>query len=516
MIDLESLPHLPGCYLFKNEDRTVLYVGKAKDLKKRVSSYFQKRDHDPKTESLVHAVRNLDFIVTNTEVEAFLLENTLIKKHWPRYNIALKDSKRYACIHLTDEKFPRIRIARKRIDSGNFFGPFVSARERDYVFEVVRKTFQLRTCKQMPKRACLRYHFGACSGPCIGKISSEDYGENVKKASSVLKGNIKELIESMETEMREHAVKQQFEQAMALRDEIAALENLQEKQNMERQKKHNEDILNYIVRDDTVYLMLFKVYKGTLEDKQDYVFAYGENFLEEFLVQYYSENDPPEELILPEPLEESFTDFLSHVKGTKVKVTVPKQGDKKELLDLALKNVEIGFFGDRKKLEALQNKLSLPKPPNVIECFDISHLSGTATVGSMVQFRGGRPDKHNYRRFKIESVEGIDDFASIAEVVRRRYSRLLEDRHDMPDLIIIDGGKGQLSSAFQELRDLKLRIPIISIAKREEEIYVPGLKSPLPIKREDKASLFVQEIRDEAHRFAITYNRLLRQKSLIS
>jgi excinuclease ABC subunit C len=343
----------------------------------------------------------------------------------------------------------------------------------------------------------------------------EEYGEKVKKAVYVLKGNIRELIESMEAEMRELAAKQKFEQAMALRDEIAALENLQEKQNMERQKKHNEDILNYIVRDDTVYLMLFKVYKGTLEDKQDYVFMSGENFLEEFLVQYYSENEPPEELILPEPLEESFADFLSHIKGTKVKVTVPKQGDKKELLDLALKNVEIGFFGDRKKLEALQDKLSLPKLPNVIECFDISHLSGTAMVGSMVQFRGGRPDKHNYRRFKIESVEGIDDFASIAEVVRRRYSRLLEDQHDMPDLIIIDGGKGQLSSAFQELRKLKLRTPIISIAKREEEIYVPGLKSPLPIKKDEKASLLVQEIRDEAHRFAITYNRLLRQKSLI-
>jgi len=515
MIDLEALPHLPGCYLFKNEEETVLYVGKAKDLKKRVSSYFQKRNHDPKTESLVQAIRSLDFIVTNTEVEAFLLENTLIKKHWPRYNITLKDSKRYASIHLTEEKFPRIRLARKMVDNGNFFGPFVSAKERDYVFEVVRKTFQLRTCKQMPKRACLRYHIGMCSGPCIDAISQEEYEEKVKRATSVLKGNTKELLESMEKEMKELAAKQQFEQAMALRDEISALESLQEKQNMERQKKHNEDILSYIVRDNTVYLMLFKVYKGTLEDKQDYVFAFGENFLEEFLVQYYSENEPPEELILSEPLEESLAEFLSHVKGKKVKVTIPKQGEKKDLLDLALKNVEIGFFGDRKKLEALQSKLSLSKLPNVIECFDISHLSGTATVGSMVQFRGGRPDKHNYRRFKIESVEGIDDFASIAEVVHRRYSRLLEDKHEMPDLIIIDGGKGQLSSAFQELRKLKLRIPMISIAKREEEIYVPGLKHPLPIKKDEKASLFVQEIRDEAHRFAITYNRLLRQKSLI-
>ncbi len=516
MIDLDALPHLPGCYLFKDEEGCVLYVGKAKDLRKRVSSYFQKRDHDPKTENLVRAAKGLDFIVTNTEVEALLLENTLIKKHWPRYNIALKDSKRYACIHLTDEKFPRIRLARKKVGGGDYFGPFVSAKERDYIYEVVRKTFQLRTCKKLPKRACLRYHIGVCSGPCIGNIPVEEYGEKVKRAASVLKGNIRELIESLESEMKELAAKQQFELAMELRDEIAALEFLQEKQNVERQKKHDEDILNYLVKDGTVYLMLFKVYKGTLEGKQDYVFAYGEDFLEEFLVQYYSENEPPGELIVPVPLDESMTDFLAHLRGRKVKVTVPKQGEKKELLDLAGKNVEIGFFGDRKKVEALQQKLSLPKTPNVIECFDISHLAGTSTVGSMVQFRGGRPDKHNYRRFKIQSVEGIDDFASIAEVVSRRYSRLLEDGHEMPDLIVIDGGKGQLSSAFQELRKLRLKVPIISIAKREEEIYVPGLKAPLPIKKDEKASLFVQEIRDEAHRFAITYNRLLRQKALIS
>lgn len=515
MIDLEVLPHLPGCYLFKNETGTVLYVGKAKDLKKRVSSYFQKRDHDPKTELLVRAIRDLDFIVTNTEVEALLLENTLIKKHWPHYNIALKDSKRYAGIQLTEDRFPRLRIARKRGEGGSFFGPFVSAKERDYIFEAVRKTFGLRTCKRLPKRACLRYHMGVCSGPCTGEISKEEYAERVNKAVSVLKGNIAELIETLKQEMAGFAAKQQFEQALKLRDEIAALENLREKQNVERQKKQDEDILNYLVREGSVYLMLFRIYKGTLSDKQDFVFAAGDNFLEEFLVQYYSENEPPGELIVPEPLDGALLDFLSHVRGKKVKVTVPKQGEKKELLDLALKNVEIGFFGDQKKLEALGGKLSLPKLPEVIECFDISHLSGSSTVGSMVQFRGGRPDKHNYRRFKIREVEGIDDFASIAEIVRRRYSRLLEEGHELPDLIIIDGGKGQLSAAFQELRKLKVRVPLISIAKREEEIYVPGLKNPLPIKKDEKASLFVQEIRDEAHRFAITYNRLLRQKALI-
>ena len=213
-------------------------------------------------------------------------------------------------------------------------------------------------------------------------------------------------------------------------------------------------------------------------------------------------------------MDESLVEYLSQIKGKKIKVTVPKLGEKKTLLDLALKNVEIGFFGNRKKVKALQEALKLPEVPTVIECFDISHLSGTSTVGSMVQFRGGRPDKSNYRRFKIKSVDGIDDFASMAEVVRRRYSRLKEEGQEFPDLIIIDGGEGQLSSAFREIRKLRLKIPVVSIAKREEEIYVPESSRPLDIKRNEKASLFVQEIRDEAHRFAITYNRLLRQKAM--
>jgi excinuclease ABC subunit C len=219
---------------------------------------------------------------------------------------------------------------------------------------------------------------------------------------------------------------------------------------------------------------------------------------------------------LADALDEPLVEFLSHLKGKSVKVTVPKQGEKRELLDLAKMNVEIGFFGDRKKVQALKEALKLPTLPNIIECFDISHLSGTSTVGSMVQFRGGRPDKSNYRRFKIKSVEGIDDIASVAEVVRRRYTRLKEEEKELPDLIIIDGGEGQLSAAFQELRKLRVKSPVISIAKKEEEIYIPGLNTPLPIRKDDKASLFVQEIRDEAHRFAISYNRLLREKAVIT
>lgn len=514
MISLDHLPHLPGCYLFLDSDGSIIYVGKARDLRKRVSNYFQKQDHGPKTGALVVAAASVDFIVTNTEVEALLLENTLIKKHLPRYNIKLKDASRYACIQLTDEPFPRIRISRKAVGRGSFFGPFTSARERTYVYQIVRKTFGLRTCRRLPKRACLRYHLGHCAGPCIGRIGEADYQARVRRAETALSGKSGELARALKEEMFALSARQEFERAIELRDEICALERLGERQSVEHLRKYDQDVISYAVEGGNVYLMLFKVYRGTLEGKEDYVFAHNENFLEEFLVQYYSENKPPEELILAEPLDESLVEFLSHVLGKKVRVTVPKLGEKRTLLDLARKNVEIGFFGDRKKLDALQEALHLPGRPEVIECFDISHLAGTFTVGSMVQFRGGRPDKNNYRRFKIKSVEGIDDFASIAEVVRRRYSRLKNEEKELPDLIIIDGGLGQLSSARNQLREMRVKVPVISIAKGEEEIFLPGSSEPLPLKHSEKASLFIQEIRDEAHRFAIAYNRLLRKKAV--
>jgi excinuclease ABC subunit C len=514
MLSSSSFPHLPGCYLFKDSEGLVLYVGKARDLKKRVSSYLSKQDHDPKTAAMLQSAESVGFIVTNNEVEALILENALIKRHVPRYNIKLKDSSRYACIQLTDERFPRIRISRKASGKGSFSGPFVSARERDYVFSLLRKTFGLRTCRRLPKRACLRYHMGACSGPCIGRISEADYLERVKRAEAVLHGKTNELLASLREQMKVAAELLEFERALELRAEIGALERMQERQHVEQKRKYDQDILSYKIEGGQVYLMLFKVYKGTLEEKQDFIFAWSDNFLEEFMVQYYSENEPPEELILAEMVDESLAAFLAHCKGKTVRVTIPKQGAKKELLELAKRNVEIGFFGDRKKIEALQEALRLDRPPEVIDCFDISHLAGTAAVGSMVQFRGGRPDKSQYRRFKIREVAGIDDFASIAEVVKRRYSRLKKEGHELPDLIIIDGGLGQLNSALQELKKLRIRVPVISIAKGEEEIYVPCSDRPMPIKRNEKASLFVQQIRDEAHRFAIAYHKVLRQKAL--
>ena len=459
---------------------------------------------------------SLDFIITDNEIEALILESTLVKKHQPRYNIDLKDAKNYAYIHVTDEEFPRIGIARKAEGDGIFFGPFVSARERDYILSVVKRTFKLRSCKKLPKRACLRYHIGSCSAPCIGEIGDEDYRIQVGRAESVLRGNTDDLIRSLSLEMAKRSEDQEFEQAMELRDQITAIEHLAEHQHVDRQKSYDEDVINYMESNRRVYLMLFNVYRGTLAEKQEFVFDWHEEVIEEFLVQYYSEHDPPSELILPHQVSGVFFEFLSRMKGSRVRITVPKRGEKKKLLDLVRKNIEITFFGGRLKLEGLKKLLGLPDIPEVIECFDISHLSGTSMVGSMVQYRSGKPDKQNYRRFKIRTVEEIDDFAAIAEVIQRRYSRLKKENREFPDLIIVDGGKGQLSAAHAELERLGIDIPVIAIAKREEEIYVPALTHPLPVDRKEKASLFVQEIRDEAHRFAIAYHRLLRKKQMVS
>ena len=522
MIDLKNIPTNPGCYLYKDLSGKIIYVGKAKNLRKRVSSYFSKKDHDPKTALLVQNIADAEFIITDNEVEALILENNLIKRHKPKYNIDLRDSKQYAYIQVTSEPCRRLIISRKRTPDGTFYGPFVSAAERDYIIEYLNKAFKLRTCRRLPKRACLRYHIDLCTAPCVGKVSLEEYDAQVKKAEAVLKGKSEELRKELEREMKSASASLNFEKSLLLRDQAAAIEHLSERQNMQRQKTSNEDIINYVAAGDKVYLMLFNTYKGTLINKSEFIFGYHPEFFEEFILQYYSEHALPGELILPEQPDESLKEYLNQKAASSEKssqpkrltITVPKFGEKKELLDLVRKNIEITYMGSAAKLEALRTALKLQELPIVIECFDISHLGGTSTVGSMVQFRNGIPDKSNYRRFRIRTVEGIDDFASISEVVRRRYERLLAEGREMPNLIIIDGGKGQLSSALAELKRVGVHIPVISIAKRLEEIYVPGLPYPIALKRTDAALKAIQEIRDEAHRFAINYNRLLRSKRL--
>jgi excinuclease ABC subunit C len=356
---------------------------------------------------------------------------------------------------------------------------------------------------------------GSCSAPCIGAISEDEYRTRIERTTSLLKGKSSELLVQLRIEMAGCSEQMEYEKALVLRNQIQAIGHLAERQQVERPKSTDQDVIGYTVADDTVYLMVFSVEKGLLSNKQEYSFENRDGFIDEFLVQYYADRVPPQELIVPVEVDEALAGYLSEKKGRSVQITVPKAGDKKKLLELVEKNIEHAFLKNDRKVKDLQASLDLPDPPLVIECFDISHLSGTSMVGSMVQFRGGVADNKNYRRFKIKSVEGVDDFASIAEVVGRRYRRLVEEEAEMPDLIIVDGGKGQLSAALEVLNGLDLALPVIGIAKREEDVYVPGEVLPRRLDRKGMALHYIQEIRDEAHRFAIAYNRLLRKKKLV-
>ncbi|NPE26857.1 GIY-YIG nuclease family protein [Methanococcoides sp. SA1] len=552
MIDLESIPKNPGCYLFKDSKGKVIYVGKAKVLDKRVRSYFAKTHEDVKTNVLVSKIKDVDFVITDSEVEALILENNLIKKYKPRYNIDLKDSKRYAFIERTAEDFPRLLVARKREGKGKFYGPFVSGMSRDYVLRALQNIFRIRTCRKLPKKRCMRFDIGLCSGPCEELIFKRDYLADVKSAEMVLKGKTRAVVEILDKKMKGFSASQDFERALVVREQIRSVKRLGERQKMERDKKYDEDFVNWIVvgekrtgnkiyprntRKDAegnrgqdgkkmVYLILFNARKGILENKQSFEFEWTPNFLEEFLVQFYSDYDCPKEVVLPEKVDSSMRDFIARQGGN---VVVPRVGDKKKLLELVKRNVEIGVFGDSDKLVELRDKLKLNEIPRVIECFDVSHLSGTDVVASMVQFVDGKSNKSEYRKFKIRGREkslstdlrgfarieaGNDDYAAMSEVVRRRYTHLKREGLDMPDLILVDGGKGQLGVVLDVLDELGLRIPVIGIAKRLEEVFVPGRKSGIRLDRRGKALRLLQEIRDEAHRFAISYQRLLRSKKL--
>jgi excinuclease ABC subunit C len=516
MFSNDHFPNKPGCYLFKNKKGIILYIGKAKNLKKRINSYQRQNDGDWKIPTLLKQISHVDFIVTDNEIEALILENTLIKKHQPKYNINLKDAKGYSYLRVSNESFPRILISRQKQGKGQFFGPFVSAAERDYILQLLQKTFHLRTCRRLPKKPCLRYHIHLCDGPCANHISEQDYQKNIETCKKILRGHINTVLAVLELEMKQHSEKQEFEAALEKRNQINALTHLQERQNMQREKQFNEDIINYHVDNESMYVMMFNIYKGTLTNKQEFMFYASKDAFEEFLIQYYSENPIPKEIILPNKVSTAIQTYLGHISNHKINFHVPQKGEKKQLLDLIAKNIEITFFSNTKKLNALQKKLRLHEFPTIIECFDISHLTGTSMVGSMVQFRNSKPDKNNYRRFRIRTVHQIDDVSAIGEVVHRRYKRLQKENQIFPNLIIIDGGRGQLNRAIDELDNLGIVIPIISIAKKFEEIYLPGKTQPLQLQKKDKALHFLQEIRDEAHRFAISYNKLLRKKEMIS
>jgi len=498
--EISFLPAEPGCYLFKDKEGTIIYVGKAKNLKKRVSNYFQKKDHDPKTAALVANIETIDIITTKTEAEAFLLESNLIKKNYPKYNIDLKDSRKYAYILIHEGDLPWIEVARDRLEKGDYYGPFVSGQVRKLIFDVITRNFKIFYKKPSPRYKKI--------------VDPIAYLERVRQAKKILSGKVDELILELEEKMKECSSKEYYEYALTLRNQISALKTLKEKQLIEMTRSVDAHIINYAILGNEVYLLVFSIRKGVLEDKQEYNFPYLPDFFEEFLTQYYDSAPIPQELIIPEEIDPSFIDYLSEKSKRKVSVIVPQKGDKKELLELVSHNINTTFFAGSQRAIELQKILNLEKIPRNIECFDISHLGGTNTVASMVSFYDGQPNKSNYRKFKIHAIANSDDYLAMKEVVKRRYSGSLKQKMKNPDLIVIDGGPGQLSSASSALKELGLNIPIISLAKQFEEIYTQENNSPIIIDKKNKGLQLLQAIRDEAHRFAITYQRSLRSKEI--
>ncbi|MFA5333869.1 MAG: excinuclease ABC subunit UvrC [Candidatus Nanoarchaeia archaeon] len=514
MVDLSSLPNTPGSYQFKDKNNRIIYVGKAKNLKKRVCSYFMNKSLDEKTKALVKNIESVDYIVTNNEIEALILENNLIKKHEPYYNINLKDSKTYAFIKLTDDEFPRFIVLRERQKGENVFGPFVLASDRKNILEFINKSFKLRTCNRMPKKECLRFHIGLCSAPCINNISRKEYFNSVNKAKKVLLGKNDELISILRDEIKNCSSSQKFERAIIVREQLKAINYLSEKQIIQRDKNNNENFIDYLVDDSIVYIMVFKVNNGLVSEKEEFEFVYSPDFFSQFISQYYSENVVPKEIVLRQNIENVLLDFLK-TKNHNVKIVLPKSHDKLKMLDLIKKNIAEKFLKSKNALLEIKEFISLENIPHIIEGFDISHLSGTDTTASMVQFKNGEPNKNEYRKFKIKTlIDEIDDFKAMKEVVLRRYKRLLLENKPLPDLILIDGGMGQLSSAKKALKELNINIPIISLAKKFEEIWFPNKASPLLLNKKSEALKLLQRVRDEAHRFAIKYNKTLRSKRL--
>ncbi len=504
VIEVNSLPNSSGCYLFKDENRKILYVGKAKNLKKRVASYFQKRDHDAKTALLVSLIKNIDFIVTKTEAEALLLENNLIKLHSPKFNLDLKDSRRYAYLRLSEDELPILEVARIRDKGGEYFGPFTSGAIRKVIMDTITRHFKILYKKPSPQLRKLMLE------------NKEDYLARVAKIRKIIKGNVDELISELEREMKKNTQILNYEYALTLRNQIEALKTLKEKQVMEFTKTIDSNAINYSVVGGELYLLVFNVRKGVVEDRQEFVFDYYEGFLGDFLMQFYDSVKIPSEILVPEEFEgpDLVEDFLSKKAGHKISILVPKTGDKKELLDFVKKNITATFFAGSERTLELQKVLGLEKAPRVIECFDISHLSGTNTVASMVTFVDGFSDKSNYRRFRIRAPTSSDDLWAMREVVKRRYTRVINDKLRKPDLIVIDGGPTQLGVAIKVLKELKLNIPIISLAKQFEEIYLTNKSEAIRLDKKHKGLQLLQAIRDEAHRFANAYRKILKRKEV--
>ncbi len=535
-----SIPHQPGCYKYYDVQNELLYVGKAKDLRKRVGSYFNKTLDNNKTKRLVYFIHHIDFTVTGSEHDAFLLENSLIKHYQPRFNVSLKDDKSYPYIVIKKENFPRVFFTRRVIQDGSeYLGPFTGLMRVKELLEMVKQNIPLRTCnlnltpQNIAKhkfKVCLEYHLGNCKGPCEGYQSAEDYMENLQHVRHVLKGNINEVIKYLKAEMLKYATEMQFEKAEVIKQKIDSLQNYQSKSTIVNPRLGNLDIASMVSDEQNFYVNYMMVSKGTVVYSKSVVI---EKKLEEQEMEVLSIALDNLRETFQSNAEEVVVPFVIDVTNANLKITVPKAGDKKQLLDLSLKNAEAFKAELRKKdtlllgetskaktmeiLEELQESLQLSELPVHIECFDNSNFQGAYPVAAMVCFRDGVPSKKDYRHFHIKTVKGINDFASMAEIVYRRYKHLMDENQALPQLVIIDGGKGQLSSALESIEKLGLtgRMTLVGLAKREESLFFANDTEPLQLNFDSQALLLVRRIRDEVHRFGITFHRETRSKGTI-
>lgn len=532
---LAVVPHQPGCYQFLDENGTVIYVGKAKDLKKRVSSYFNKQHDHPKTRILVRKIRQIKYIVVNSEEDTFLLENNLIKKLKPRYNVMLKDDKSYPFIVVKNEYFPRVYKTRNVVKDGSrYFGPYTSVQSVNALLDIFRKVYKIRTCRLnlTPEniaagkfKVCLEYHIHRCEGPCEALQSLPDYNRNIEEIIEILKGNVAIIERQIHEKMQLLAEQLRFEEAHQLKEKLILIQSFREKSQVVSNINYNLDIFSIEESDQSAYINYLHVVHGAVN--QAYTFEYKKKL-----------DETPEELLglgivemrqrFGSNMKEIIVPFNPDLKLQDVAFTIPQRGEKRELLNLSEKNVKQYKIDKLKKAEMLnpeqrvtrilkgvQNDLQLKEIPWHIECFDNSNIQGTNPVAACVVFKKARPAKKEYRHYNVKSVVGADDYASMREIVERRYARLLHEASPLPQLIVIDGGKGQLQAAVETLRKIGLygKIAIIGIAERLEEIYFPEDPVPLYIDKNSETLKLIQQARDEAHRFGLTFHRKKRSKS---
>ena len=544
---IESIPKLPGIYIMKDHRSEILYIGKAKVLRNRVRSYFQdSRNLHPRTRIFLDKVDDIKFLTTKTEAEALILESNFIKKHQPKYNVLLKDDKHYPYLRLTtQEKFPRLEVVRRiKKDKATYFGPYTMVKEVRETIRLIYKIFPLRQSKDKLdgsplRRPCLNHQMGRCLAPCAGLVSSQDYSEIVQDVSLFLKGKNTTLLKDLKTKMEAASVETRYEEAAVFRDKISAVQTVIDKQKIISTSLEDQDVVAYCSEKDQAMVQVLIIRSGKMLGEKIFKLKSRKEMEEDetlssFLKQYYAdESILPAEVLLPHPIEDAdlIASWLSEKKGMCVRIEVPVIGKKRELIRMAEENASFamrmesdkGEVGTR-SLEELQTALNLKHFPEVIEGFDLSNISGSHAVGSMVVFEHALAAKSKYRRYKISTVKGIDDYAMLREVMTRRYSRLLKENAPLPNLILIDGGKGHLNAGHDVLQALNLmdRLDLVCIAKGKfrnnlvtDEVYLPQQKKPVLFHENSPSRFLMQRIRDEAHRFAISYHRKLRGKKTL-